>query len=769
MASFFRAITTLAILLGVTHPVTASAAELKGQVFKGDGTPAAGAVILAGGLHFKPPLRLSARTDADGKFSMELQALPDNWWQVHATWETQSGKVGENGLVSLPKKDSSLNVKIHLSPAGTLKGRLLHEEDDMSLVGASLYLDTGEVIVTDDAGRFEHRGLPMTDHSFIAVAPGVARRYTLFDTTMQKDAELEIRLPAAREVRGQVLDASGNAIPGAYVTQPRSGTGNTLNGYDQACAADGTFVYDGVPLGNSTFELEAGAPGYVGQRHAFQMQEGEEALRYVFKLEREKNKPAPVPAAGKPPKAEVGRRNLTGTVRGLAGEALENALVRWGVSAFEDTDRETHTDKEGRFILQDVPDRESAITVVSKLYAPAFVQVMEGEQRVVVSLRKGPSVSGVVRNNQGKGIGGVRVTPVMPTPYSHTSSQYWVHDRSTHTDADGKFTIEALPNEEVKFDFLCAGYSNLRDQELSLKGTSNEIKLTAGGAIRGRVIDPAGKPLRNFRICVKVPRDRTLQPMGGYFAGFENGIHFTRDDGTFIITDLTADHWVRLVAMAPGTGQAIEEKVLTASLDNLPPAEQLTLKLTPPHKLRVRVTGADGVAPVADATVSLVDKEEGYDSETFQWGYTEEHSPTFRTLEDGWAACSGLSMGAATVVIRCPGYARQRFGWRNDEKEFQRVLLPEGVISGTITQDGKPIEECLIRLNSAHHESYQTILQPRHGGIFSFTELPPGDYDLTITEIKRRGNGWRVLGQKDVVIKPGDRVDLKIAAKKATP
>jgi hypothetical protein len=768
MASLFRAITALAIFLGGVLPKTVCAAELKGQVFKGDGTPAAGAVVLAGGLHFKPPLRVSTKADADGKFSMTLQALPDNWWRVHATWEDQSGKAGEEGLVSLPRKDSSVSVKIHLSPAGTLKGRLLHEEDDTPIAGASLFLDTGEVTVTDDAGRFEWHGLPTTDHSFIAVAPGVARRYTLFDTTQQKNAELEIRLPTAKAVRGQVLDASGNAIPGAYVTQPRSGTAHTLNGYDQACAADGSFVYDGIHLGETTFELEAGAPGYVGRRHAFQMQDEEAVSRYVFKLEREK-KPAPIQAASKPPKAVPGRRNLAGTVRGPAGEALENVLVRWGVSAFEDTDRETRTDKEGRFILQDVPDHESAITVVSKVHAPAFVQVIQGEERVVVSLKKGPSVTGVVRNKQGKGIGGVRVTPVMPTPYSPTSSKYWVKDRSSHTDADGKFTIDSVPNEAVKFDFLCTGYSNLRDQELSLKGTSNEIKLTAGGALRGRVLDPSGKPVRNFRVCVKLPSDRWLQPMGGYFAGFENGIHFTRDDGTFVITDLTADRWVRLVAMAPGLGQAIQEKVITASLDDLPPAEDLTLKLTPPHQLRVRVGAADGSAPIANATVSLVDKEEGYDSESFQWGYTDEHSLTFRTMEDGWATCGELPMSAATVVLRCPGYARQRFGWRNDEKEFQRILLPEGVISGTITLDGKPIEECSLRLSSAGKESYQTILQPNHGGVFSFTELPPGEYHLVATETQRVGRGWRVLGQKDVVIKPGDHVELKIASSKPAP
>jgi uncharacterized GH25 family protein len=753
------------------------AAELKGQVFKVDGSPAAGALVTAGGLHLKPPLRVTTKADEEGRFSMTVKPLPNHWWCVHATWENQTGKPGEEGLVSVPKESSSAQVEIRLSEGGALQGVLLREEDESPITNATMFFDTGIVIKTDNAGRFATRGLALKDHSVLVVAQGVRRRYVLFDTTLQKDAQLDLRLEAGREVRGKVVDEAGNPIPGAYVTQPRSGTVFTLNGYDQTCAADGTFTYDGIPLGSLQFTLQADAPGYEELQHVFPMEEGEEALEHVFILKSTK-KPAatPTPATeattktNQPSGPAKGKRNLTGTVVNAAGEPVKSAVVRWGASEFEQVQRSCRADGEGKFALNDVPDRRGMITVIGKGYAPNFVEVQQGQLRATVRMKEGPTVRGVVRNKQGKGIAGVKVIAVLPSPDPQAnSSDLWLDERSAKTDAEGKFMIESLPLEPVKFDILQQGYSELRDQTLKLNGADNEIKLTAGGALRGRVVDHSGQPVRNFRVRVMIPRDNSLRPAGGYYAGFENGIYFTRDDGTFLITDVVAGNWHRLIAQAPGMGQAIAEKVQSSPLDDLPPAEQLTLRLTPSTQLRVRVSDAEGKQPLRDATVFLIDKEPSYDTEYFQWGSTDDGALSFRTDPDGWARCEKLAMSEGTVVIRSPGYARQRLGWRNGETEIERVLLPEGVISGTVTQDGKPIEECLIRILSDQRDQHQKVLQPRHEGAFSFQELPPGTYELTVMENKRRDNAWRILANKTVVLKTGERVELNLPAKKVGP
>ena len=107
---------------------------------------------------------------------------------------------------------------MRLRPGGTLGSKLLRAEDDGPIAGsAQLFLDTGEILTTDQQGVFTVSGLPMKDHSLIPVAKGRVRQYVLFDTTLRTNAELELRLPRSALLKGRIIDEQGKTIPGAFL------------------------------------------------------------------------------------------------------------------------------------------------------------------------------------------------------------------------------------------------------------------------------------------------------------------------------------------------------------------------------------------------------------------------------------------------------------------------------------------------------------------------------------------------------------------------
>ena len=186
---------------------------------------------------------------------------------------------------------------------------------------------------------------------------------------------------------------------------------------------------------------------------------------------------------------------------------------------------------------------------------------------------------------------------------------------------------------------------------------------------------------------------------------------------------------MRLAIEAPGFGEAVQDHVNVASLDGVDELPLETFRLVEPHRLRIDVRSAADDKPLADAQVTFVTEGLSTDKE-FQWGLDDLMYKRWKTDSRGRLDLK-LPFGEATVMVRCPGYARQHFGWCDVSKELTVRMQPAAVVTGNVAwQDGKAVAGCSVYLRSDDGEWFGASADKK--GKFSFRELPPGDYTITV-------------------------------------
>jgi protocatechuate 3,4-dioxygenase beta subunit len=769
----------LALIPGADKPgVSVTPEPLRGMVHAADGLPAAGAVVWAGKITFGLLDRRETVADAKGRFALIL--TPGNW-SVSARRGTQGGEgQRQSEVVEIVANRAPESVTIYLEERGTFRGRLLAAETGKPISGGKLFLDDGHVLKTDADGRFEVGGLHRCNHESFVVAPGRMRLRVLFDTTARADTDLEVSVPRARKIVGRVTDMNGKPIPGAYVGRSTSGSCFSTSGLFLLCDADGRFEYDDAVPPDQPKRLSAEAPGYVeAERNDLVVSpDGKLELDFQLRPQPDGRKPSGVkapaqsaPSSSKPkshvPAAQVQeeekRRVVSGVVRGPDNKPVAGVVVRWGYQPYA-SGIQTRTDAEGRFRLT-VPDKPDMLAVLPREFLPEFPNIpAKGDKDVEVQLRAGHTARGRVLDDTGKPIKDVQVIAVVLSPDPRIGNPFWLSESAVRTDAKGKFEMHGVP-ENAKFDFLKSDLSDVRNHHLDLASADNTVTMLYGGAVSGRVVDRDGKPIRNFRILVNSPLERHADDQSGrYFAGYCGmGVHFTSDDGSFVLTGVGAGNVFRIMAIADGHGEAVVDRVKSVPINRLSTTKPAVLRAGPPLALRVRAVTSDG-KPIAQARVTLVNGQVGLD-QSFSWGYHDaswEDMVRTRTGADGWARFPALSFGVATVLVQAPGYARHRFDWRNGQKELTAELAPEAVVAGVVRDGaGQPIKECYVTLSSGSGDQISASVGRSDKGRFRVTELPAGSWTLSI----RGADGRATLHEDKIVLKGGETRNLKIEAK----
>jgi hypothetical protein len=154
------------------------------------------------------------------------------------------------------------------------------------------------------------------------------------------------------------------------------------------------------------------------------------------------------------------------------------------------------TDAAGRFSLLLSPGDRASLTIKAEGHAPALLEfeVSDDLPPLRVVMEPGFTLRGRVVDRAGAPIEGAHV-------FADTWRRHRTLEWMTRTDAEGRFSWDCAPPDEVLFDFLQTGYQPARRTPLTASEEEHIIVLRKPLWLRGAVTDAAtGKPIKAFRV-----------------------------------------------------------------------------------------------------------------------------------------------------------------------------------------------------------------------------------------------------------------------------
>jgi hypothetical protein len=292
-------------------------------------------------------------------------------------------------------------------------------------------------------------------------------------------------------------------------------------------------------------------------------------------------------------------------------------------------------------------------------------------------------------------------------------------------------------------------------------GSTNDGGQAPGSAaVRGRVIDPEGRPVRDFRIQVELSRQTSaaISSAGATRRGGNAGVSFTDGRGEFAFSGLVPGTAYTVSANSAGFSGASADGVRAQPVNDLDSARYLELQLTPTHSVSICVVDARSGLPLSGAAIFAAQRRTFHNEEAHSWNYDEYSGPAKHTDDRGWARFPEFPSREATFAVRHPGYAQTSFRWTgtgNDE-DFVVRLEPQSVVKVNVAL--RPTQKLMggwLILNGLDQQierrwSVDSKLS------FVMGELPAGKYHVRLVD--RDG----LLAAREVAVTPAETRELEL-------
>ena len=495
----------------------AGSATLDGRIYDEGGKPLEGAIVSLAGSGFWPAR--SVRSAADGRF---------HWPNVPAgIYELRASK---GPLVAPPVEGLILDAGarrafgVQLRRGWTMAGLVVDAHTSRTIRGAEVTVATGVLglhlrrVRSDDRGRFELAGIVGDDQSLYVEADGYVAAGPLRHGATE--SSITVRLERASTIEGRVVDERGSPIEGVFVRAFGEG--------ELRSAAPGATDSLGVTSGPVPPISSAGSGALAFVQQVATDSDGAFVLPnlrpgpYTLAASHDDFAPAESERLQVRPggtRSDVGivmraGAELAGRVVDERGNGLESIPVELRVPD-ERLPRMSVTASDGSFSFRGVRG-EVSVTALPYDLPPVRESVDLGDDALVtVELALSSTLytlRGRVVDERGFGVGGALLT--VSSKRAQTPAK-----RSAKSDADGMFSVPALPEPPFELGAEHPAFSPVRIREI--ESTDNvRVVMSAGVTFLGEVLDAwTGDGLQGVRVRLDGPTIADTE---------------TRSDGTFV-------------------------------------------------------------------------------------------------------------------------------------------------------------------------------------------------------------------------------------------
>lgn len=438
---------------------------------------------------------------------------------------------------------------------------------------------------------------------------------------------------------------------------------------------------------------------------------------------------------------------VTGFVLDESDNPIKDARVRVGRIHYPGT-QETKTDAKGAFSVRNVVSGLQSFSVQATNFKPVVtnITVKPGIEAIVFRLGTGLNLRGLVKNETGEPLPGVRIS--VEGQHGGMSQDY---DFATTSDSEGRFEWNGAPEEEMKFSFLKPGYESKRRHALKT-GADNIVTMRPSRKVQAWVVDAeTEQPITKFRAGIGRSYDHMADDHFYANSGMKS---YTDPNGTFT-TELDEEEINAIKA---------EANDYAGKVAQLPAAEagtvQVILRLKPSPSLHGVLVDSQG-EPVAGATVAITkDNSFGGNSLQLSKGRLSNYNDSARVVttdaEGKFKLGSPPESGGIVIASAESGFARAPV---DEVRTTGRMVLQEfGRVEGTIRVSGSPAagQEVMFSLmNIGINPDWETARTSSDAeGKFKFEKIPPGEGQI-VRLIKISPNSWMHSHNTIVSIQPG--------------
>lgn len=692
---------------------------VRGTVETTAGEPAAGAAISVDGFR-------AALSGEDGTFL--LSHAPSDWKQLLAT---------RGDDIAIVSRSSAAGYRLRLTKGAALSGTVLDAKTQMPVAGApvSLTEDRPGMFVsrdgftmppqalTDAKGRF--RISPVIPGTYGVSASRLGYDFTSVTVELKGGDRADKTItgqPLAR-IAGTVVDEERKPVGAAAVT-PRADEMRRQFTFGGGVAppsprmframvrpswssAEGEWVVREAPVDRDT-KLEAVRPGLPhAESDAMRLTAGERKERVVLVIPRGITVSGTVSSRGGAPLAnatvQAGRRDAGPQQSGVV------TIVRRVGGPAEVSDGVT-TGADGAFTMQ-LASGTYDLTADADGYAPESVRGVDVKGTVdpiAFELGESASVSGRVVRADGSGVPDVSVSAM-----SGASAQ-------AITGPDGSFTLDELPPGSLTLMALKTSDYIRETVTVEAPASDVEIRIPAGGTIRGRVLEKGTKkPVTDFRAGpsgerrgagMRMIMPSILQP-------------FRSEDGSFELMNVPVGQ-TEIVAEAAGYVTATAQ----VSVEEGKVSEEVTILLEAGTRVFGRVTSPEGT-PLSGASVSLVvDADETVPM-------IARRSSTATTDANGEYTLAGIEPGERSFRAAHESWPLLVKEANVSGRELRLDLqFPRGTdVTGSVVREGgAPVAGAMVSASTALQEGTSKAATTDANGNFRIEGLTPGRYNFFV-------------------------------------